>query len=228
MGTSDPHRMPPARSSALGPSLTAASYPSRDGMSRWSGHSSATAGDVCERAEHGPMRRLENLAPGTRVRLAPGRIGTLLGVNFTRAIVELDRGEDRRREIAPGCEVDVLTTPTPGARSAAIGSARDEKGPARPEQVAEMRNTDPARPVSPTPPCCASESPPARAGRSACAVCGAATDLRRPWGRYCSAACRQRGVPRATPPRTSRVSPGVRVRARRRARVLAPALVGRA
>ena len=74
------------------------------------------------------MRRLENLAPGTRVRLAPGRIGTLLGVNFTRAIVELDRGEDRRREIAPGCEVDVLTTPTPGARSAAIGSARDEKG----------------------------------------------------------------------------------------------------
>ena len=128
MGTSDPHRMPPAQSLALGAGLRAASYPSREGVSRWFGHSSATAGDVCERAEHGPLRRLEDLAPGTRVRLAPGRIGTLLEVNFTRAIVELDHGEDRRREIAPGCEVDVLTTPTPGARSAAIGSARDEKG----------------------------------------------------------------------------------------------------
>jgi len=60
------------------------------------------------RGEHGPMRRLEELAPGTRVRLAPCRVGTLLEVTFTRAIVELDRGEDRRREIAPGSEVEVL------------------------------------------------------------------------------------------------------------------------
>src|SRR5205823_11031509 len=50
---------------------------------------------------------LQELAPGTRVRLAPGRLGTLREVNFTRAIVELDRGEARLREIAPGCEVEV-------------------------------------------------------------------------------------------------------------------------
>ena len=52
-------------------------------------------------AEHGPMRRLEELASGTRVQLAPGRVGMLLEVTFTRAIIELDRGEDRRRELAP-------------------------------------------------------------------------------------------------------------------------------
>ena len=60
------------------------------------------------RAEHRPMRRREELAAGTRVRLAPGRVGTLLEVNFTRAIVELDHGDDRRRETAPGCEVELL------------------------------------------------------------------------------------------------------------------------
>src|SRR2546427_11542263 len=53
-------------------------------------------------AEHGPVSRLGDLAPGTHVQLAPGRVATLLEVTFTRAIVELDRGEDRRREITPG------------------------------------------------------------------------------------------------------------------------------
>ena len=90
-------------------------------------------------------------------------------------IVELDRGENRLREIAPGCEVEVLAT-----------------GPETGPQAAEMPNTDPGRPVSPLLPCYASKSPPAQAGRSVCPVCGASTDPRRPWGRYCSAACRQR------------------------------------
>ena len=132
------------------------------------------------RAEHRPLRRLEELAPGTRVRLAPGRLGTLLEVNFTRAILELDRGEDRRREVAPGCEVEVLA-----------GEALDT-GPETSLPAAEMRNSDRGQPGSPTRPRYASERPPLQAGRSACAVCGAFTDPRRPWGRYCSDACRQR------------------------------------
>jgi len=87
------------------------------------------------RAEHRPLRRrLEELAPGTRVRLAPGRLGTLLYVNFTRAIIELDRCEDRLREIAPGCEVEVLATE--------VLVTGPETGP----QAAEMRNTDPGGP----------------------------------------------------------------------------------
>ncbi len=83
------------------------------------------------RCEHAPVRRLEELARGTRVRLAPGRVGTLLEVNFTRAIVELDRGEDRRREIAPGCEVEVLATEP-------VSTGAEMALPA-----AEMRHTDP-------------------------------------------------------------------------------------
>ena len=81
------------------------------------------------RAEQGPLRRLEELALGTRVQLAPGRVGTLVAVNFTRAIVELGCGEDRRREIAPGCEVGVL------AREALA------TGLARPLPAAAMRNS---------------------------------------------------------------------------------------
>src|SRR5207244_725290 len=72
-----------------------------------SAHGRICRGDLAMRAEHGPVSRVEELAPGTRVRLAPGRLGTLREVNFTRAIVELDRGEARLREIAPGCEVEV-------------------------------------------------------------------------------------------------------------------------
>jgi hypothetical protein len=35
------------------------------------------------------------------VRLASGRIGTLVSVNFTRAIVELEGGDDRQQDL-PG------------------------------------------------------------------------------------------------------------------------------
>src|SRR5438309_11799407 len=96
------------------------------------------------RVEHRPMRRLEEVAPGTRVVLAPGRVGTLLEVNFTRAVVELECGEHRRRDVAPGCEVQVL--------------APDVLAPATEARpgAAEMRNADPRRPVSPT----ASSDPP--------------------------------------------------------------------
>jgi hypothetical protein len=132
------------------------------------------------RVEHGPMRRLEQLAPGTRVQLAPDRVGTLLEVTFTRAIVELDRGEDRRREIAPACEVEVLTTEVLAT------------GPGMALPAAEMRNADRGQPGSPTRLRCTSECPPARAGRSVCAGCARPADRRRPSRRYCSDACRQR------------------------------------
>jgi hypothetical protein len=128
--------------------------------------------------EHGPMRHLEELAPGTRVRLAPGRVGTLLEVNFTRAVVELDRGDDRRREIAPGSEVEVLTI-----------AAREETGSETASPSAEMRNTGRGRLGSPTRARYASETGPARAGRSACPICGMPIDGR---ARYCSSAHRQR------------------------------------
>ena len=131
------------------------------------------------RAEHRPLRCLEELAPGTRVRLAPGRLRTLLEVNFTRAIVELDYGEDRRREIAPGCEVEVFA-----ADELAMGRETALPAPG-------MRNTDQARPASPDPPCDTSKGPPLQAGRTACATCAGLTDPRRPWGRYCSGACRR-------------------------------------
>src|ERR1700756_1253350 len=67
------------------------------------------AGTLAMAGERGLLHRLEPPAPGTRVQLPPGRVGTLREVTFTCAIVELDQGEDRRREIALGCEVEVLT-----------------------------------------------------------------------------------------------------------------------
>src|SRR2546427_12508823 len=105
--------------------------------------------------EHGPMRRLEDLAPDARVRLAPARTGTLVSVNFTRAIVELDYGEDRRREIAPGCEVEVFA-----ADELAMGRETALPAPG-------MRNTDQARPATPHPPCDTSKGPPLPTGRTA-------------------------------------------------------------
>src|SRR5437879_117766 len=119
------------------------------------------------RAEPRPLRRVEELAPGTRVRLAPGRLGTLLEVNFTRVIVELNRGEDRVREMVPGCEVEVLATDE-------LTMGRETALPA-----AEMRNTDQAWPASPNP-CDASKGPPLQAGRTACATCDGLADPGRP------------------------------------------------
>src|SRR5947209_8840391 len=79
MGTNDLYRVPSTQSPALSASLTAATYPSRAGVCGWFGHSSATLGDACDAGENGPIYRLQELTPGTRVRLAPGRVGTLLG-----------------------------------------------------------------------------------------------------------------------------------------------------
>ncbi len=121
------------------------------------------------RSERGPLRRLEELISGTRVRLAPGRVGTLVSVNFTRAIVELDSGDDRRREIAPACEVEVLTTAMLPAGDVAAGPARNEKGPGTALRPAEMRNTDPGRPGSPTGARYALEA--TRAGSSGSSIC---------------------------------------------------------
>lgn len=127
-----------------------------------------------------PIRRLADVPPETRVRLASGRAGTVRAVNFTRALVELDDGEDRHRELAPSCEVRVLA------------SSGDGNGPGKALARAAMRNTGSERLESPPRPRYASEATPARARAIACTVCGGPMNPRRPWGAYCSGACRQR------------------------------------
>ena len=78
MGTSKRHRVPAAQTQALSASLAAAAYPPRDCVSRWFGHSSATAplflacrlrafaAAVTERDDDGPRGGVVGSARATR------------------------------------------------------------------------------------------------------------------------------------------------------------------
>jgi len=129
-------------------------------------------------SEHGLVRRLEELAPGTRVRLASTRIGTLREVSFTRAVVELDSGEERRRDIAPACEVEVIES---------LDAALEVSPP-----TTETRNSDRKWSTSPPDLRYGSEGSSEQAQPGACTVCRNLTDRPRFGQRYCSGRCRQR------------------------------------
>jgi len=75
----------------------------------------------------------------------------------------------------------------------------DESGPGTSSPAPAMRHAAGGRLLGPTGGRDASEPPLERgasrepaSSASACAACGAPTDPRRPWGRYCSHRCRQR------------------------------------
>ena len=85
------------------------------------------------------------------------------------------------------------------ARVVPDSTEADESGPGTSSPAPAMRHAAGGRLLGPTGGRDASEPPLERgasrapsSSASACTVCGAPTDPRRPWGRYCSHRCRQR------------------------------------
>src|SRR5437879_5285663 len=127
------------------------------------------------------------------VEIAPASEVDLLEEQLAIPAPITDPHEEAR---APAADLEAIAVehghPDDLARAVPDSTAADESGPGTSLAAPGMRHAAGGRLLGSTGPRDASEPPPERGFSSACTVCAAPTDPRRPWGRYCSHRCRQR------------------------------------